>query len=112
MTLSLRRIILFTKHMPGMVSFYRDVLGLKLRKDEPGWKEFDAGGCVVALHNGTSAVGKRAPKLGFWAKDIAAAREELIGRGAKMSKLMAGGGLVRCESKDPDGNSFSISDRR
>jgi hypothetical protein len=29
-----------------------------------------------------------------------------------MSKLMAGGGLVRCEGKDPDGNPFSISDRR
>jgi len=24
---------------------------------------------------------------------------------------MAGGGLVRCEGKDPDGNPFSISDR-
>ena len=36
MTLSMRRIILFTKDMPGMVAFYRDVLGLKLRKDEKG----------------------------------------------------------------------------
>ena len=112
MNLSLRRIILFTKNMPGMVAFYRDVLGLRLRKDEPGWKEFDAGGCVIALHNGTSEVGKRPPKLGFWANDIAAARQELVGRGAKMSKLMSGGGLVRCEGKDPDGNHFSISDRR
>jgi predicted enzyme related to lactoylglutathione lyase len=112
MTLSLRRIILFTKNMPGMVAFYRDVLGLKLRKDEPGWKEFDANGCVIALHNGTSAVGKRPPKLGFWANDIAAAREALVKRGAKMSKLMSGAGLVRCEGKDPDGNHFSISDRR
>ena len=111
MTLSLRRIVLFTKNMPGMVTFYRDVLGLKLRKDERGWKEFDASGCVIALHNGMSSVGKRPPKLGFWATDIAAAREELIGRGAKMSKLMSGGGLVRCEGKDPDGNPFSISDR-
>lgn len=41
----------------------------------------------------------------------ALARQELVGRGAKMSKLMVGGGLVRCEGKDPDGNSFSISDR-
>jgi hypothetical protein len=69
-------------------------------------------GCVVALHNGTSAVGKRPPKLGFWAIDIAAARQQLINRGAKMSKLMEGGGLVRCEGKDPDGNPFSISDRK
>ena len=59
MTLSMRRIVLFTKDMPGMVAFYRDVLGLRLRKDEKGWKEFDANGCVIALHNGTSAVGRR-----------------------------------------------------
>jgi catechol 2,3-dioxygenase-like lactoylglutathione lyase family enzyme len=74
MTLSMRRIVLFTKDMPGMTAFYRDVLGLKLRKDEKGWKEFDANGCVIALHNGTSQVGRRPPKIGFWAKDIAAAR--------------------------------------
>jgi catechol 2,3-dioxygenase-like lactoylglutathione lyase family enzyme len=111
MTLSMRRIVLFTKDMPGMVAFYRDVLGLELRKDEKGWKEFDANGCVIALHNGTSSVGRRPPKIGFWAPDIAVARAELIKRGAKMSKLMEGGGLVRCEGKDPDGNPFSISDR-
>jgi hypothetical protein len=63
------------------------------------------------LHNGTSQVGRRPPKIGFWAKDIAVARQELVGRGAKLSKLMAGGGLVRCDGKDPDGNPFSISDR-
>jgi predicted enzyme related to lactoylglutathione lyase len=97
--------------LPGMVKFYRDVLGLKLKKDEKGWKEFDANGCVIALHNGTSQVGRRPPKIGFWAKDIAAARQELVGRGARMSKVMVGGGLVRCEGTDPDGNPFSISDR-
>jgi len=112
MMLSMRRIVLFTKDMPGMIAFYRDVLGLRLAKDETGWKEFDANGCVIVLHNGTSSPGKRPPKIGFWARDITAARRELLGRGAKMSKLMEGGGLVRCEGKDPDGNPFSISDRR
>ena len=111
MTLSMRRIVLFTKDMPGMARFYRDILGLRLRRDEKGWKEFDANGCVIALHNGASAVGRRPPKIGFWASDIALARQELIARGAKMSKVMVGEGLTRCEGKDPDGNPFSISDR-
>ncbi len=110
MTLSMRRIMLFTKDMPGMVKFYR-VLGLKLRKDEKGWKEFDANGCVIALHNGMSVVGRRPPKIGFWAPDIAAARQELQKRGARISKLMSGAGLTRVEGKDPDGNPFSISNR-
>lgn len=111
MTLSMRRIVLFTSDMPRMVAFYRDVLGLRLRKDEKGWKEFDARGCVIALHNGKSEVGRRPPKIGFWAKDIAVARRQLIDRGARMSKLMSGAGLTRCEGKDPDGNPFSLSDR-
>ena len=111
MTLSMRRIVLFTKDMPRMVAFYRDVLGLKLRKDEKGWKEFDANGCVIALHNGTSEVGRRPPKIGFWSADVAAARESLIARGAKLGKVMSGGGLTRCEGKDPDGNPFQISSR-
>jgi catechol 2,3-dioxygenase-like lactoylglutathione lyase family enzyme len=109
--ISLWRIILFTKDMPGMVAFYGDVLGLRLLKDEPGWKEFDADGCVIALHNGTSEVGRRPPKIGFASADVAATREALIARGAKLGKLMSGGGLTRCEGRDPDGNPFSISDR-
>lgn len=111
MQLSLRRIILFTKNMPAMVAFYRDVMGLHLQKDEPGWKEFDANGCVVALHNGTSRVGARPPKIGFWARDIEEAREILIARGARVGKILSRGGLTRCEGKDPDGNPFSVSNR-
>ena len=111
MRLSMRRIVLFTKDMPGMIAFYRDVLGLKLLKDEPGWKELDANGCTIALHNGTSRVGARPPKIGFWAEDVAAARAALIDRGARLGKLLSGAGLIRCEGKDPDGNPFSISNR-
>lgn len=110
-TLSMRRVVLFTKAMPAMVAFYRDTLGLRLVKDETGWKEFDARGCVIALHDGTSEVGRRAPKIGFWAPDVAAARAAVIARGGKMGKLHAGGGLTRCDGADPDGNPFSISDR-
>jgi len=111
MLLSMRRIVLFTKDMPGMIAFYRDVLGLKLLKDEPGWKELDANGCIIALHNGTSRVGARPPKIGFWASDVAAARAALIERGARLGKMLSGTGLIRCEGKDPDGNPFSISNR-
>jgi catechol 2,3-dioxygenase-like lactoylglutathione lyase family enzyme len=111
MNLSMRRIVFFTRNMPEMVAFYRDLLGLPLQKDEPGWKEFDANGCVIALHNGTSKIGARPPKIGFWASDIALARENLLARGVKIGKLMSSGSLIGCEGKDPDGNPFSISNR-
>ncbi len=35
MTLSMLRIVLFTQDMPGMVAFYRDVLGLRLAGGHP-----------------------------------------------------------------------------
>jgi catechol 2,3-dioxygenase-like lactoylglutathione lyase family enzyme len=111
MRLAMRRIILFTKDMPAMIAFYRDVLGLTLVKDEAGWKEFDANGCRIALHNGASRVGTRAPKIGFWCEDVADARAILAARGARLGKVMSAGGLVRCEGKDPDGNPFTISSR-
>jgi catechol 2,3-dioxygenase-like lactoylglutathione lyase family enzyme len=111
MTLAMRRIVLFTNNMQEMVAFYRDVLGLPLKTNEKGWTEFDAGGCGIALHNGSSRIGARPPKLVFFAADVAAARAALAARGAKLGKVMSGGGLVRCEGKDPDGNPYSLSNR-
>jgi hypothetical protein len=111
MALTMQRLILFTANMPRLTAFYRDVLSLPQRLDEPGYKEFDAGNCRIALHNGSSEVGTRPPKIVFFARDVAAARAELIGRGAKLGKVLGKSGLIRCEGKDPDGNPYSISSR-
>jgi catechol 2,3-dioxygenase-like lactoylglutathione lyase family enzyme len=111
MELSLKRIIIFTNAMPAMTRFYRDVLGLRQKSDEPGWKVFDAGGCDLALHNGTSAVGTRAPKLSFFSANVASTRDALLKRGAKLGKVKSKDGLDLCEGSDPDGNPFQISNR-
>jgi hypothetical protein len=97
--------------MEMLTAFYRDIIGLELKVNDPGWKEFDAGAIVLALHNGTSEVGKRPPKLVFYSSDVAGTREELIKRGAKMGKVKSGAGLDLCEATDPDGNPFQISNR-
>jgi catechol 2,3-dioxygenase-like lactoylglutathione lyase family enzyme len=111
MVLALKRIVLFTPNMARLTGFYRDVLGLALKLDEPNYKEFDAGGCNIALHNGAARVGARPPKLSFWTEDIVAARALLVSRGAKLGEIKAGVGLTRCEGKDPDGNPFQLSTR-
>lgn len=111
MSLEMRRIVLFTKDMAGMTAFYRDVLGLKQRSDEPGWKDFEAGGCNIALHNGTSEPGRRPPKIVFYARDVAAMRDALNARGARFGKVKEGKGLVLCDGKDPDGNPVGLSNR-
>ncbi|MGB0062753.1 VOC family protein [Candidatus Binatus sp.] len=111
MELSIKRVIIFTKGMPALTRFYRDVLGLRLKSDEPGWKEFDAGGCDIALHNGTSEVGRRPPKLVFFSAEVAKTREALLKRGAKLGKIKSKDGLDLCEGTDPDGNPFQIANR-
>jgi catechol 2,3-dioxygenase-like lactoylglutathione lyase family enzyme len=111
MRLRLSRVILFTANMDQMVAFYRDVRGLKLKTNDKGWKTFDAGSCEIALHGGGRKPGPRSPKIQFDVKDVAATRETLIARGAKMGKVSSKDGLDLYGGKDPDGNPFSLSNR-
>jgi lactoylglutathione lyase len=42
--------IVFVSDMKRAVSFYRDVLGLPLKFESPGWTEFATAGATLALH--------------------------------------------------------------
>jgi len=42
--------IVFVSDMKRAVSFYRDVIGLSLRFESPGWTEFATDGATLALH--------------------------------------------------------------
>src|SRR5258708_32333858 len=90
MQLTLKRIMLFTPDMPRMTAFYRDVLGLPLRIDEPGFKEFDAGGCGIALPNGSSKGRPPPPKMNFWSHEVPPPPEALIAPGPKRRKGLSG----------------------
>jgi catechol 2,3-dioxygenase-like lactoylglutathione lyase family enzyme len=112
MQLEMRRVILFTPNIDAMVEFYRDVIGLELVGSEDGWCDFAAGTCNIALHRGNPSIGKRPPKLVFYASDVAGARAELVKRGAKgMGKILSTDNFDMCNGKDPDGNPFQISSR-
>src|SRR5215510_3817415 len=41
--------------MKRAISFYRDVLGLPLRFESPGWAEFATDGATLALHRSESS---------------------------------------------------------
>jgi catechol 2,3-dioxygenase-like lactoylglutathione lyase family enzyme len=112
MRLELRRVILFTRNLEPMGRFYGEVLGLELANSEAGWREYRAGAIVVALHEGESKIGKRPPKLAFYAADVAAVRAVLIRRGATMGKVLSTASFDLCDGKDPDGNAFQISSRK
>jgi len=42
--------IVFVSDMKRSVAFYRDVIGLPLRFESPGWTEFATDGATLALH--------------------------------------------------------------
>jgi len=48
--------IVFVADMKRSVAFYRDVLGLPLRFESPGWSEFATEGATLALHQANTAV--------------------------------------------------------
>lgn len=111
--LKIARIVLFARDLEELSAFYGDVLGLpRLSGVEPGWQEFDAGGCSIALHKGgRGEMPPRAPKIVFRCDDVAAARDELNGRGARFGKVKVAGNLLLCDGKDPEGNALQLSNR-
>jgi len=111
MDMQLARVILFTAQMEAMSKFYGQVLGLKQVTDEKGWKEFAAGGARIGLHSGPSSPGRKGPKLVFRADDVAALRQELMARGAKLGQVRQGETFCLCDGKDPDGNPIQLSNR-
>ena len=42
--------IVFVSDMKRSLSFYRDVIGLPLKFESPGWTEFSTDGATLALH--------------------------------------------------------------
>lgn len=111
MNLDIRRIILFVDDLAAMTDFYEKTLGLTAVSREKGFVDFDAGGCRLALHAGVSNPGRT--KICFYAADVSKARQELIDRGARMGKApVAGDELQLCDGKDPEGNTFQLSNRK
>jgi catechol 2,3-dioxygenase-like lactoylglutathione lyase family enzyme len=98
--------------MERAVSFYRDVLGLKLlRRDGTTWAEFDAGGRRLALHSagdgqparpgGASAV--------FAVGDLSRAKADLSARGVRFEHEGDVEGYARFASfLDPEGNPVQL----
>lgn len=106
--MKMARVILFTRQIDKMAAFYRDVMGLKQVTNDPGWREFDAGGIRISLHSGPPSPGRKGPKIAFFAKDVAKLRATLIKRGAKFGKVGRAPYFL-CDGRDPDGNPIQLT---
>ena len=62
--------IKFVADLDKAVAFHRDVLGLKLRFQSPGWTEFDTGETTLALHPASDGYPPGSVQLSFGTTDV------------------------------------------
>jgi predicted enzyme related to lactoylglutathione lyase len=115
---SISRVILYVKDIQTVAAFYEMIFGMKpIESTEAGWLELESpsGGCLVALHKASKAQKSgAAAKLVFGVRNVRAFKEEAALRGLQFGPVhvvRAGLGHEYANSKDPAGNSISISSR-
>jgi len=114
----LTQAILFVDDVPRAVVFYRDLLGLRVISEEPGWVRLGGGGAVLALHaipHRSAASAPAAPrvssphKLCFHSDDVDSERARLIAAGVAMRDVHRYSEVTFCDGVDPEGNVFQIT---
>ena len=116
----LGEVILYVQDMAAMVSFYRDMLGLRV--EEPvgeidlaavSWVVLDTGAAKLALHSGGEGrLGEDTPSLVFVVADMEATRELLLGRGVELGEpFEAAPDVLISRGRDPEGHPFSLEAR-
>jgi len=83
--MKLNYVIKFVGDMNRAVKFYRDVFGLSLKFESPGWSEFDTGETTLALHPSSAKNPAGAVELGFTVADIQKFHQEMSAKGVQFS---------------------------
>ena len=81
----LRYVIKFVADMDKAVKFHRDVLGLKLKFESPGWSEFVTGETTLALHPASDKNPAGKVELGFTVADVEAFYRDMSAKGVLFS---------------------------
>jgi lactoylglutathione lyase len=110
--------IVFVSDMNRSVAFYRDVLGLPLKFQTPGWTEFATEGATLALHAekkaGAPADGVPGTcRTGFQVPDIDAFHARMLEHDVPcVQEPTAVFGTRVAQYADPDGMVFGIGEGR
>lgn len=99
--------IAFTGNLGSMREFYEEQVGLRVRRAEPQWVEFETAGAVLALHEMPDAA-RQGLVLRFETDDLEAVRRALASRGVPPCVPIEApqGRLV--DIRDPEGNLIQI----
>ena len=103
--------IKFVGDMDRAVKFYRDVLGLPLKFESPGWSEFATGETTLGLHPASEKNPAGTVELGFTVPDLQKFHEEMLASGVHFSmpptKQDFGGSLAQIV--DSEGGHCSVA---
>jgi lactoylglutathione lyase len=114
--------IIFVSDMSRAVAFYRDVIGMPLKFESPGWTEFATEGATVALHaaegpdageRDTQQVRAGRCRPGLSVQDLDEFHKRMVERGVpciQEPKSVFGARIA--QYVDPDGLAISVSEAR
>jgi lactoylglutathione lyase len=106
--------IVLVEDMEKSVTFYRDILGLKIKQESPDWVEFVnvSGSAVLALHpKRTKSSGSPNMLVGFSVNDIENVCKELEKKSVKFYKKLTDESFGKhAIIEDPDGHLISIAE--
>jgi lactoylglutathione lyase len=111
--LKITHVMLGVETTARALPFYRDVLGLNVQAEHPGFAFLDAGLFTLALSEGlarASAVRVGATELVFGVEDVTATYNDLRAKGVSfMNEPRAvAGPMFAANFTDPDGHRLSI----
>jgi lactoylglutathione lyase len=78
-------VIKFVADMDRAVKFYRDVLGLPLKFQSPGWSEFETGETTLGLHPASAKNPAGEVELAFTVADLQEFHREMSQKGVLFS---------------------------
>ena len=114
--------IVFVSDMKRSIAFYRDVLGMPLKFESPGWTEFATEGATLALHSGEAAAGREAPaehpaagacRPGLRVPDLDAFHRRMVEKDVPcVQEPREVFGARIAQYLDPDGLAISVGEER
>lgn len=114
--------IVFVSDMSRSVAFYRDVIGIPLKFESPGWTEFVTDGAILALHKSTtpSTDGEIQEseqagrcRTGFQVQNIDDFHNRMIQNNVRcVQEPTETFGVKIAQYVDPDGMIFSVGEAR
>ena len=111
--MKLNYVIKFVGDMDRAVKFYRDVVGLPLKFQSPGWSEFATGETTLGLHPASQNNPAGTVELGFSVGDLEKFHQEMTAKGVQFTmpptKQDFGGTLA--QFVDSEGGRCSVAEQ-